>query len=86
MDDHKSVPMKHFTHKGWFGVCPVYLGELDTPIPLVEPRHPSLDFLLTFSEIVYRSIFWVCISINHEYEASWPIRITGELKGKRSGT
>lgn len=31
-----------FTHRAWFGVCPVYMGDIDSQAPHVHPRHWSL--------------------------------------------
>ncbi len=26
-----------YTHKGWIGLCPVYIGDPDTDEPLLDP-------------------------------------------------
>lgn len=70
-----------YTHKGWFGVCPVYLADIETDIggPTVDPRHWTLEWLMDLSE----AVFGVCIHIRAALDASylpmWPIVVTGEL-------
>ena len=41
-----------YTHKGWFGLCPVYLAGIDSDGPNVDPRHWSLGWLMDLSEAV----------------------------------
>lgn len=33
------TPPVTFTHKGWFGLCPVYIGDINTEGPCLDPRH-----------------------------------------------
>ena len=68
-----------FTHRGWFGICPVYLGGLDTEGPVVDPRHWTLTPLMMLSEAVYWVVFRCCEAMNPAFEASFPLRITGKL-------
>lgn len=67
------------THKGWFGICPVYLADLHTQEPFVEERHGSLAWLLAISEIVYSICFLVMELMDPLAEPAWPLRITGKL-------
>lgn len=30
------------THKGWFGICPVYIGGIESDGPLIVERSPLL--------------------------------------------
>lgn len=63
----KQVP---FTHKGWFGLCPVYIAEDDSiEGPRLEPRLPFTEWLIHLSA-------WVYDLLNAE---SFPIMFTGEL-------
>ena len=49
--------MKHtLTHAGWFGLCPVHLGDLHTDSPLVIPRWSVLQPLLSFSAMVFETL------------------------------
>lgn len=67
------------THKGWFGVCPVYFGALQSEAPHVYERHGLLAPLMTLSEWIYAATFFVGRLVNPEFEPSWPLRITGQL-------
>jgi hypothetical protein len=44
------------THKGWFGVCPVYLGDIESDSPFVVERLPIYYPLLVFSEAMYQVV------------------------------
>ena len=68
------------THKGWFGICPVYFGGLYTEAPHVYERHWLLAPLMSLSEWCYAATFFVGQLMNPEFEPGWPLRITGELK------
>lgn len=68
------------THKGWFGLCPVYYAGLDTDAPFVDPRHWLMQPLMWFSEAMY-DLFFVVISALTDYpDQGWPLVITGELR------
>lgn len=71
--------MDTFTHKGWFGICPVYLADLESDAPLIDPRHWVLAPLMWASEVMYAVVFHVRGFMDPEFEPVWPIRITGEL-------
>ena len=68
-----------YTHKGWFGVCPVYFAGLDTESPAVDPRHWLATPLMIASELIFGAIFFVAELVNPEFEASWPLKVTGEV-------
>ncbi len=59
-----------FTHKGWFGLCPVYIAELDSDGPRIENRFPATAWLIHLSA-------WIFDTMNAE---GFPITITGELR------
>lgn len=65
-----------YTHKGWFGLCPVYISEPHSVEPGIEPRYPCTDWLLTVSA-------WIC-SWDFRFvegdDKDLPIRVTGELE------
>lgn len=67
------------THKGWFGLCPVYFADPFGPAPMVEPRHWTLTPLMMLSEGIYAVAFTVWRALDPAFEPSWPLRITGEL-------
>lgn len=69
------------THKGFFfGFVPVYLDMRTPEAPGVEVRHPWLEWMMDFGEVV----FSLCVSMRQcfdpLYEPEFPILITGEIK------
>lgn len=70
------------THKGWFGVCPVYIGDLDGGAPLVVERHSLLLPLFVFSELMFGLVMRAMYICGAE-PPGWPLRLTGELDGSR---
>lgn len=72
------------THKGWFGVCPVYLGNVDSESPFVHERHWAALPLFMFSELMF-AVCALCMALmNPFFEPKLPIRITGELPPGRT--
>ena len=71
------------THKGWFGICPVYFANLDSAAPLVVERHWSLLPLMLLSECCFGLVF-VLGSFLGGFEPAWPLRVTGELAPPKS--
>lgn len=64
------------THKGWFGLCPVYMGDLGSDAPFVAARSPWLEPLFDLSKGIFR--------IAHLWFApTWPLFVTGELTHPR---
>jgi hypothetical protein len=68
------------THKGWFGLCPIYLNDVGTDCPTLEPRFRYTGWLLSLSTSVYGALFRVATAVDPYYQPLWPIHITGELK------
>lgn len=71
------------THKGWFGICPVYFANLDSDAPLVVERHWSLLPLMLLSESCFGIVFALA-SLLTDFEPQWPLRVTGELDTPKS--
>jgi hypothetical protein len=67
---------KRYTHKGWIGLCPVYIGDKDSASPDIDPRFPCTEWLLHLS----LWIFDVVGSTNPDDSGGIPIRITEEIK------
>lgn len=65
-----------YTHKGWLGICPIYLADIDSDCPVIEPRHWICEPLLAFSTLVFQTIAMFV----PEEDACFPVRITGELE------
>ncbi|WP_157659196.1 hypothetical protein [Thauera butanivorans] len=72
--------MMKVDHKGWFGICPVYFGGLDTEAPLIVERHWVFVPLMRLSEFFYGLAFTVCGFINPAFEPEWPLKVTGEIE------
>lgn len=68
-----------YTHKGWFGMCPVYLAGVETDCPDLDVRHWSLAWLLTMSVWMLGSMIWIRTAMDPLYDPEFPIVITGEL-------
>ena len=68
------------THRGWFGVCPIYIGDPYSMSPMLLERHPAMLPLFMFSELMYWLMFRALYWMNPDFEASWPVKITGELE------
>lgn len=67
------------THKGWFGLCPVYLGAIGSDAPHVHERHWLFWPLLELSHLFFELCFLVQDMAGAE-PTGWPLRITGRLR------
>lgn len=67
------------THRGWFGWCPVYLGDLTTECPLVVPRHWLFEPLLWSAECMFLVAGFCMLAMDPACEPAWPLRVTGKL-------
>lgn len=71
------------THKGWFGICPVYIGGLESGVPALFERSTLFVPLFDVSEF----LFGICVAVlqwfKPEYEPAFPIYITGELNDEK---
>ena len=65
-----------FTHKGWFGLCPIYISEPYSEGPTLEPRIPYTGWFLDLQADIYGIFF----NLVQDEDPMWPIKITGELK------
>lgn len=68
-----------YTHKGWFGLCPIYLADVKGDCPDIDVRHSSLAWLLSVTEYLFGAIFLLATAMNPHYEPAWPILVTGRL-------
>jgi len=59
-----------FTHKGWFGFCPVYMADVETDSIRLEPRIPFTGWLIHLSAAIFDLL-------NAE---AFPIKFAGQLK------
>lgn len=65
-----------YTHKGWFGLCPVYAAPYSAG-EAFEARYPFTDWIIELSAFLYGSYFQMSGKGFDEYR---PLRITGKLK------
>lgn len=69
------------THKGLiFGFVPVYLNFTDPECPEVEGRNFLCELLLSAATPVFGGFLWVMSLLNPDFEPSFPIMVTGEVK------
>lgn len=69
-----------FTHCGWFGVCPVYMADIDGEAPVVHPRHILLAPLFWLSEALFALLSLIASGVCPQWEPVWPLRVTAELR------
>lgn len=69
---------QEYTHYGVFGVCPVFIGGVDTEAPMLCPRF-GMGWLFWLSQVLYTLAFTVYSALNPMYEPLWPIEIRGKL-------
>ena len=69
------------THVGWFGMCPVYLGNIYSDCPDVKARRPWLHRWFLFNIELQRVAIATCSFINPDWVPVWRIRVTGEVSG-----
>lgn len=68
------------THKGWFGICPVYMNSpWHNEPPYIDPRHWTLTPLFWFSEAMCWIAYHIYEIFDPEMEIGWPIKVTGRL-------
>jgi hypothetical protein len=67
------------THTGWFFFCPVYIGDIDSECPLLEPRHWILTPLLVLIGFLFETVQILVGLLTRGGELYFPIVITGEL-------
>ena len=68
-----------YTHKGWFGFCPVYLAEPQSSCPDVVERHWSLKYVLDLNVALQQAAIAVCTLMAPDWEPTWKIRVTKKL-------
>lgn len=76
-----ATRVESFTHKGWFGICPVYVGDLETDCPNVTPRWENwvTTALFLVSHYSFMAFFTVADIVNPDWQPGFPLLITEEL-------
>lgn len=72
------------THKGWFGLCPVYVAGPDTACPDVHERHWACAPLMWISLAVFGLCFAAMEFIDPLHVPEWPLKLTGKLARPRT--
>lgn len=76
----KKTPYRiDLTHKGWFGLCPVYFGNLHAEGPFVVERHWTLWPLMVISELLLRLVIMVHVIFKRDADELWPMLVTGKI-------
>lgn len=68
-----------FTHKGWFWICPIFIGVNAEGFADVEARYSWLEPLFSLCEYFEGFRIWLTSVINPDYEPTFMFRLTGEL-------
>jgi hypothetical protein len=70
-----------FTHKGWFGICPVYIGDLDTDAPRLTPRLDNAfgEFLFGVSHGAHKLAFTVIDALCPKCDPGFLLLVTEQL-------
>lgn len=66
-----------YSHRGWFGFCPVYVNNPFSGSPDVCPRKPWLMPLMHLNIAIQRMAISVCATMDPTWEPTWKIKLTG---------
>ena len=69
-----------YTHKGWFGFCPIFLANTFSDSPDVTSRTEWLMPVLKFNIWLQELAIAACTLMDPDWEPTWKIRLTGELE------
>lgn len=67
-----------YSHKGWFGFCPVYVNAPYSGCPSVCPRWPWLMPLMHLNVFIQRTAIGFCSLMDPTWEPGWKLRLTGK--------
>lgn len=67
-----------YSHRGWFGFCPVYVNQPFSGKPAVCPRHPLLMPLMRLNILIQRLAISVCSMMDPYWEPTWKLKLTGK--------
>jgi hypothetical protein len=67
-----------FTHKGWFGLCPVWIADLETEEPYLWERSILFVPLMLLSIFMFDLCSVILDAFGQPIEG-FPIHVTGEL-------
>ena len=67
-----------YSHRGWFGFCPVYINNPWSGSPSVCPRAKWLMPLMLLNVAIQRMAIAACLLVNPYWSPTWKMRVTGE--------
>jgi len=67
-----------YSHKGWFGFCPIYVNNPYSNCPDVCPRRPWLMPLMRLNIEIQRLAVGVCMMMDPYWSPVWKVRLTGK--------
>lgn len=67
------------SHKGWFGICPVHVGDIKGHAPFVIPRHWVFYPVFWLGHFAYWMSTSIIGGILEDYKPPWPVEITGRI-------
>ncbi len=70
--------LARYTHKGWFGFCPVFIEDPHGRCPNLTSRHPLLMPILRFNVWLQELSIATCSLMAPDWEPTWSIRLTGK--------
>ena len=70
-----------FTHKGWYGFCPIYYRVEEDGSAGLMPRKLIPDWVFSVSHYFITVCIFTLSVFDKDYEPSFPIYLTGELDG-----
>lgn len=76
----KAEILKEFTHYGWFGLCPVYLGGVETDDPKVAERNGIPEWWFDFNELIFQALNASIQAFKPEHEPVYMIRVGCEIE------
>lgn len=65
---------------GWFFACPIYVGNIERPDPLVMVRWWVPEWWLDLNEWCFGVCVMLVQMVNPECDPMFPLRITGPLE------
>lgn len=64
---------KRFTHKGWFGLVPVYIADVDKEEPTLIGRVPYTDWAVAVMATAFFGMGWLLERISPSADWGFPI-------------
>lgn len=71
-----------YTHTGWFGMCPVYVADIDRDCVRLKPRWNVCLPLFWLSYQLQSMAIGVCSMADPSWQPTWKILLTGKLETK----